>query len=152
MKDLYVVSAYCCSRVCVCVCELVAQLYLTLCDPMDYSPPGSSVCGILQARILKNTGVHSHFLLQGIFPAQGLNPGLSHYRQIIYHLRHQESPEWSLLVILESHSLVGKAHMSIGSYWTCDCKSKVSLNNHTVNQAGWLMSHKLYDRDQSGSG
>ena len=28
------------------------QLYLTLCDPMDYSSPGSSVHGILQARIL----------------------------------------------------------------------------------------------------
>ena len=33
-----------------CIC---AQLYLTLCSPMDYSPPGSSVLGILQARILE---------------------------------------------------------------------------------------------------
>ena len=33
--------------------RLVAQLYLTLCDPMDCSPPGSSVLGILQARILE---------------------------------------------------------------------------------------------------
>ena len=32
---------------------LVAQLWLTLCDPMDCSPPGSSVHGILQARILE---------------------------------------------------------------------------------------------------
>ena len=31
---------------------LAAQLCLTLWDPMNYSPPGSSVCGILQARIL----------------------------------------------------------------------------------------------------
>ena len=31
---------------------LVTQSYLTLCDPMDCSPPGSSVHGILQARIL----------------------------------------------------------------------------------------------------
>ena len=30
---------------------LVAQPYLTLCDPMDCSPPGSSVHGILQGRI-----------------------------------------------------------------------------------------------------
>ena len=36
------------------VCEvLVAQLCPTLCDPMDCSPPGSSVHGILQARILE---------------------------------------------------------------------------------------------------
>ena len=40
-------------RKCVCVCVLVAQLCLTLCDPMDYSPPGSSICGIFQARILE---------------------------------------------------------------------------------------------------
>ena len=32
---------------------LVAQSCLTLCDPMDYSPPGSSVHGILQARVLE---------------------------------------------------------------------------------------------------
>ena len=31
---------------------LIAQLCLILCDPMDWSPPGSSVHGILQARIL----------------------------------------------------------------------------------------------------
>ena len=33
--------------------ELVAQLCLTLCNSMEYSPPGSSVHGILQARILE---------------------------------------------------------------------------------------------------
>ena len=31
----------------------VAQLYPTLCDPMDYSQPGFSVHGILQARVLR---------------------------------------------------------------------------------------------------
>ena len=38
------------------------------------------VHGILQAR----TGVDSLSLLQGIFPTQGLNPGFSHCRQILY--------------------------------------------------------------------
>ena len=33
-----------------------------------------------------------HFLLQGIFPTQGLNPGLPHCRQTLYHLSHQGSP------------------------------------------------------------
>ena len=33
--------------------SLVVQSCLTLCDPMDYSLPGSSVHGILQARILE---------------------------------------------------------------------------------------------------
>ena len=35
------------------IIALVAQSCLTLCDPMDGSPPGSSVHGILQARILE---------------------------------------------------------------------------------------------------
>ena len=30
-----------------------------------------------------------HFLLQGIFLTQGLNPGLPHFRQTLYHLSHQ---------------------------------------------------------------
>ena len=37
----------------VCVFVLVTELYLTLCNLMDYRPPGSSVHGILQARILE---------------------------------------------------------------------------------------------------
>ena len=42
------------SDTCVCyVCAKSLQLYPTLCDPMDCSPPGSSVHGILQARILE---------------------------------------------------------------------------------------------------
>ena len=38
---------------CVCVCVLVTQSCLTLCNSMDCSPPGFSVHGILQARILE---------------------------------------------------------------------------------------------------
>jgi len=36
----------------------------------------------------KNTGVGCHALLQEIFPTQGLNPGLPHCGQILYHLSH----------------------------------------------------------------
>ena len=43
-----------------------------------------------------NTGVGSHSLLQGIFPTQTLNPGLQHYRWILYQMSHQESPRISL--------------------------------------------------------
>ena len=38
---------------CTCVCVCYAQPCPTLCNLMDYSPPGSSVHGILQARILQ---------------------------------------------------------------------------------------------------
>ena len=51
-----------------------AQSCLTLCDPMDYSPPGSSVQGILQARILKWVAIpfsrgSSHQGIEPVSPA-----------------------------------------------------------------------------------
>ena len=49
-----------------CVC---AQSCPTLCDPVDHSPPGSSVHGDSPG---KNTGEGCHTLFQGIFPIQGL--------------------------------------------------------------------------------
>ena len=69
---------------------LVTQSCPTLCNPMDCTPirflcpwdfPG------------KETGVVCHFLLQGIFLTQGLNPGLLHCRQILYQLSYQVSPK-----------------------------------------------------------
>ena len=39
-----------------------------------------------------DTGVGSCSLLQGIFPTQGLNPGLLHCRWILYQVSHQGSP------------------------------------------------------------
>ena len=73
---------------------LVAQSCPTLCDPMDCSPPDSSVHGILQAGILEWVAMPSP---QGFFTTQGSNPGLPHCRQILYLLSHQENPrilEW----------------------------------------------------------
>ena len=69
-------------------------------DPKDCSPPGSSVHGIFQARILV-----SHFLLQGIFPTQGSNPQLLprllHWRRILLPLNHHGSPwRWSYNLLL----------------------------------------------------
>ena len=40
----------------------------------------------------QNTGVGSRSLLQGIFPTQGLTPGLPNCRQILYHLSHRGAP------------------------------------------------------------
>ena len=65
---------------------LVAQLCLTLYDPINCSPPGPSVHEDSPG---KNTGVGCHALFQGIFPTQGSNPGLPHCRCVLYHLSHQ---------------------------------------------------------------
>ena len=61
---------------------LVTQLCLTLCDPIDCSPPVYVDCPWDFPG--KNIGVGSYSLLQGIFPTQGSNPGLLHCRQIFY--------------------------------------------------------------------
>ena len=60
----------------------------TLCDPMDCSPPGSSVHGILQARILEWVA----FPLPGIFLTQGLNLHLLYWQVDSLQLSHLGSP------------------------------------------------------------
>ena len=74
----------------------------------------------------KNTGVGYHALLRGIFPTQGLNPGLLHWRQILYRFSYQESPcsfqiiasalgprAWEILCVSSiSHSPLGLPKVS----------------------------------------
>ena len=62
--------------------------------PLDCSPPGSSVHGILQARILL---IGTYYLLQGIILAPGSNPCLLHCRQSLYHLCHQGATEGEMV-------------------------------------------------------
>ena len=57
------------------MCAKLLQSCLTLRDPMDYSPPASSVCGDSPG---KNTGVGCCAFLQGIFPTQGSTLCLSY--------------------------------------------------------------------------
>ena len=75
----------------------VTQSCLTLCGPVDCSLPGSTVHGILQARILEWVAIP---FSRRIFPTQGLNPGLLHCRQILYCLSYQGSPNITQLVII----------------------------------------------------
>ena len=70
-----------------CVC-LVAQSCPTLCNPVDSSPPSSSVHGILCARILEWVTMPSSMDL----PNPGIEPGIPHCSWILYHLSHQGSP------------------------------------------------------------
>ena len=66
----------------------VAQLCMILCDPITCSPPGTSIQGIFPGN---SCAAGCHFLLQGISPTQGSNPGLLHCRQTLYLMRHQGS-------------------------------------------------------------
>ena len=58
------------------LCVLVTQSCLTLCHPMDHSPPTWLLCPC--SLPCKNTEVGCHSLLQGIFLTQGSNPCLLH--------------------------------------------------------------------------
>ena len=66
---------------------LTAQLCLILCNSVDCSPPGSSVHGILQARILEWVAIP---FSRGSSRPRDL--GLLHCRQVLYRLSHQGSP------------------------------------------------------------
>ena len=76
----------------VCMGAQSLRSCLTLCDPMNCSPPGSSVHGILQARILEWVAMLSS---RGSSWHQELNPYLLHLlhcRQVLYPLSHLGNP------------------------------------------------------------
>ena len=73
----------------VCACVRAHTNHLVVSDSlqsMDYSLPGFSVHGVLQATILEWVAFP---FSREIFPTQGSNPGLLPCRQILYHLSHQ---------------------------------------------------------------
>ena len=104
---------------------LVTQLCLTLSNPTDCSPPGSSVYGDSPG---KNAEVGCHALLQGIFPTQGLNPGILHCRWILYRLSHQGNPrilEWVAYPFFRRGTFKWMVHLKLSpdtskltNYWT----------------------------------
>ena len=70
------------------------QLYLTLCDPIDGSPPGSSVPGILQVRILEWVAISFSDLIAKSRltlwnPMDHIPPGSS-----VYGISQARIPEW----------------------------------------------------------
>ena len=96
------IFAYICSRetfsvsvcVCVCVCVCVKSLRscLTLCDPMDCSPPGSSVPGILQARIPEWVAISSSKGSSQPRDQTHISYVSCAGWQVLYHWRHLGSP------------------------------------------------------------
>ena len=91
------------NRIPTCKSVLVSQSCLTLCDPMDCSPPGSSVHGIFQARILEWVAIP---LSRGFSPPRDRTWGLLLCKQILYHWATREW--WSIIdsAFLFSNSVV----------------------------------------------
>ena len=76
-------------------------------DPMDYSPPGSSVHGISPG---KNIGMGCHFLLQRIFPNQGSNPSLLNWQAdslpLSYHISKVNRSHIIISLLFDSFTLI----------------------------------------------
>ena len=116
-----------------CAAVLSLSVLSDFCKPHGLANP----CQLLCSRDSpgKNTGVGCHALLQGIFPIQGLNPGLLHCRRILYHLSHQESP-WNhnydshtgTIVVVQSLSQVPL----LATTWTA---AHHSLLSFTISQS-----------------
>ena len=65
------------------------QLCQTLCNPVDGSLPGSSVHGTHQVRLLEWVAIP----FPKDLPNPWIEPGLLHYRCILYYVSHQEAPK-----------------------------------------------------------
>ena len=120
---LSVLYLHCCAGLSLVAAVCCAQSCLTLCDPMDWSPPGSSVHGILQARILERVAIpffrgsfqprdHTRISCQvsciagGFFTAEPLGKPLFSF------LRSHQIVFCSDFTILHSHQLAGRFPVS----------------------------------------
>ena len=68
------------------MCVYVCMLNCFNCVRLFATPWTIACQAPLSMGFSRNTGVGCHFLLQGIFPTQGSNPGLLHCRQTPYPL------------------------------------------------------------------
>ena len=113
---------------------LVAQSLLTLCDPMDCSPPCFTIHGILQARILEWVGIE---------------PMSLHWRQSLYYLRHQGSPtnilsKYPWLQFMETYNFIG-TWWHLNPKWCINlrhwCQYLVCMQSEVYK---WLSSYHIF--------
>ena len=95
---------------------LVTQSCLTPCNSIYCSPPGSSVRSILQARILEWVAIPFY---RGSSRPRNLD--LLHYRQILYHLSHQGSPQMKKRLLWILNLLTGLIWIFWKSWLTSCC-------------------------------
>ena len=98
---------------------------LTLCDPINYSPPGSSPWNSPG----KNTGVGFHSLPQGIFLTEGSNQGPLHCRQVLYCLSHKGRlymTYYKLQALLCFVWMLNRVRLFVTS-WSVACQVSLSM-------------------------
>ena len=108
---------------------LGTQSWLTVCNPMDCSPPGSPVHGTLQARILE--GVAMPFSM-GVFLTKWSNQGLTHFRQILYHPSPQ-GVKWH-----PNQSFAELLRHLLNMFWKHEIQAKsIHINSHVHLHSCW---------------
>ena len=124
-------------------CPLSHQSCQTLCNPLDCSPPGSSVHGVFSG---KNTGMGCHFLLQGIFLTQGSNPHLLHCRRFLYHSTTRETKAF------RTQCLCGLPHLEnwIQTHLLGDQKAPHSVTALLAILRGQFVCLSLFHRSTTG--
>ena len=115
-------------------------------NPMDCSPPGSSVHGNFPG---KNTGVGCHFLLQRIFPTQGSNLSLLcllHWQADSLPLHHPERPEntgWPSIYKELEKGLNLSWRIPTARSQVGDCQDGAPREKGTCSEADTLRLHTL---------
>ena len=119
-----------------CACSVTTLL--TLCDPVDCSPPGSSVCGILQPRILESAAMPS----LGTFPTQRSSLRLLECRQILHCWATGEAP-----IIAVSQVLIyqNKVYLFLTLPFDCLLFSPLLIKHFSKITAVWPNFWTVYD-------
>ena len=111
-------SSYCSQLNMMCVCVRLTQLCLTLCDSMCYSSPGSSVHGILQARIMESLAI--------LFSRESFQP---RDRTWFLALQADSLPsEWPRKPIILSVQLLSHVWLFVIP-WTAACQAFLYITN-----------------------
>ena len=134
-----------CVCVCVCVCVLVAQSCLTLCNSMNCTPPGFSVQGILQARILEwiaipfsrgssrpRDGTQVSWLAGEFFTTEALMRAWASYYSLFLFLAYLK--HWDSILFLRKRDLTQQALQSDSVILSCLglCTLSGSGKNHFI--------------------
>ena len=130
-----------------------AELWAMLCHSVMSESLRPQTCqpllstGILQERLLR---LGCHALLQGIFPTQGMNPGLLHCRRILYCLSPQGSPVkkkqdfFTLCAVCGAKQCCFSRVQLFATPWTVARQAPLSLG--FSRQEDWSGLHALLHR------
>ena len=99
----------------------------------------------------QNTGVGSLSILQWIFPTQGLNPGLSHCRQILYQLSHKGSPRILEWVSSREYPPFCSRSSQPGNWTGFFCIARRSFTNGAMREGGCGAQSNLSDNTRKST-